>query len=286
MPKQHYLAQCYLKGFAARHYDNDNEIWQYRKSNRILKLRGIGNVAKRSNYYSREFASGKRDDSVDDFFGALETLWPSLRDRLESLLRVVTREPIQPISPENRTHILQFILAQDMRVPDRMAFMRNYTVTKHPRRDALTEREVRNYTVEGLRSTYNHVLRDWLRCVGSKPLVIVAPPAGSGVAVVTSDNPVSTTGDIRDNDTCVLFPVSRRIFVQFGGTLALSESQAQVNIARDTSNVDKLNYNVIKAATDEVYAPEPCYLKGLLKQLGLGVEIQYPSSPVNRTRQA
>ena len=82
MPKHHYLAQCYLKGFAARHYDN--AIWQYRKSTRALQLKGIGNVANRPNYYSHEFVAGEFDDHPEQFFSKIESRWPSLRQRLES----------------------------------------------------------------------------------------------------------------------------------------------------------------------------------------------------------
>ena len=77
MAKHHYLACCYLKGFAPHEYPD--AIWQYQKSTGVLRMRGIGNVANRPNYYSRVSASGDVDDYAERFFGLIESEWPGLK---------------------------------------------------------------------------------------------------------------------------------------------------------------------------------------------------------------
>ena len=290
MPKHHYLAQCYLKGFAARHYDN--AIWQYRKSTRALQLKGIGNVANRPNYYSHEFVAGEFDDHPEQFFSKIESRWPSLRQRLESqksgILNTIVSPSmasgIRPITDKHRVEILQFMLIHTLRVPGKMEWMRTYASTHHPRRETLTSREIHNLVVAGLENVHDDIVRKWVYPLLDKPLHVAFPPLGSGITILTSDNPVYIKGDIREESTFVLFPISKRMFLQFGGPTVHGDAkhegwQVQVIMPHDTSVIQEANSALVQMATDEIYASEPNYLKSLLERLNFEVELRHPRVP-------
>lgn len=159
-------------------------------------MRGIANVANRPNYYLRVSASGDVDDYAERFFGLIESEWPSHRARLESLKELVSATPpssqpfwTEPIKIDRRTKILQFMLIHTLRMPDKIDWMRSYVSTYHPRRETLTDQEIQNFAIDGLTSIHNNVVRDWVYPFLDKPLHIAFPPLGSGVTVLTSDNP-------------------------------------------------------------------------------------------------
>ena len=167
----------------------------------------------------REFLeSGDVDDYAERFFGIIESEWPSHRDRLENMKELVSvntpsSQPIwaEPIKSDRRVKILQFMLIHTLRIPDKINWMRNYTQAYHPRRETLTDQEIQNLAIDGLTSIHNNVIRGWVYPFLDKPLHVAFPPFGSGVTVLTSDNPVYLKGDVRELSTFVMFPVSKRI---------------------------------------------------------------------------
>ena len=93
---------------------------------------------------------------------------------------------------------------------------------RHPRRSVLTDREVHNLRVRGLEYTHDDMANRWIEFLDARELTIEAVPAGSGVTLLTSDNPVIVsnpegTDGIAYETTHVVFPVTRRAFIRWAG---------------------------------------------------------------------
>ena len=250
--RQHYLAQSYLRGFADQ--KQDDAIWQYRKSTNGIRLKGIGNVAEQSYYYSFEDAEGSFNPALERWFATVESWWPSLLKKIHSNLEMVnTGNRALRITEKDRVRLLQFLLIHYLRVPKTMDWMKAYVQERHPRRNQLTSRDVRNLRIEGLTSSHNDMVEPWVTFLISRNLSIEATPAGSGVTLFTSDNPVISTGGIAFDSTHLLFPVSRRAFIRLAGPRTMADA-VTVKVHHDLAFVHDFNQRIVSCATDEVYA--------------------------------
>ena len=285
--RSHYLAQSYLKGFAYR--GRRDAIWQYRKSTNEIRLKGIRNVAYRPYYYSED-SCGTLDHTLEEWFAGVESSWPSLRSAVESNLQAVNlKETPRRINSELRHRILQYVLIQYLRVPAQMEWMKAYVGDNHPRSGELTDSEKQRLRVKGLGHTHDYMLDRWVLLLASRDLSIEAAPAGSGVTVFTCDNPVirrnrqGPDGIIYDT-THVLFPVSRRSLICFGGDhVGTMHDGVMIKVHHDPEVITCFNHLVVEKATEEVYASNPHQLRDQLREMGCNVRLRCPSGRPDHT---
>ena len=280
--RSHYLAQSYLKGFADRR--RVDAVWQYRKSKNEVRLKGIRNIAHRPYYFSFEEPSGTLDHSLEEWFSAVESSWPSLRSALESNLQAVNlKEPPRRITGKVRRVILQYMLIQYLRVPAQMEWMKKYVDDYHPMASQLTEVHKQRLRVKGLAHTHDEMLYRWASLLASRDLSIEAAPAGSGLDVFTCDNPVIRFNPrgpdgIAYDTTHVLFPLSRRSFIRFfGHDVGTMHDRILIKVHHDPDKINDFNHVVVEQATEEVYATNPRQLCDLLHGMGHNVELRCPS---------
>ena len=270
MPRSHYLAQCYLRGFATR--EDHAAIWQYEKSTGILCKRGIRNVAYKNNYYSRKLRSGNFDHRLESFFSRFESRWPSIRQALGDHVRSgITSSDVQLLTREQITVLLQFILIHRMRMPKQIEWMREYVTTNHPLAEMLTERVNQNIIIDALQGSLDDVVAAWVAHNVRKAMVILFAPAGSKRCFFTTDNPVTYEGDIREESTVLVFPASRRMVIGFW-PVQDDGALVRVIVVRNDVDLDRANHDIIANAWNGIYATEPFYLERLLKDLGCPVE--------------
>jgi len=151
MAKNHYLAKCYLSGFSTP--GNPEAIWQYRKSTCVLRKRGIHKVACLPNYYALWLRGDKIDDSVERFFGGLETQWPFIRRVLDDLVRRTnTKADVRLPTREQKAVLLQFMLIHAIRTRGLIESMQEYVYAKHPLAEQLNKREAQNIIIRDLPS--------------------------------------------------------------------------------------------------------------------------------------
>ena len=271
MAKHHYLAQCYLKGFATPR--DRKAIWQYQRSTCILRKRGINNVAYRRNYYYRHLEGGALDGSAERFFGLFESQWPSLRLLLDHYVEsaITNRSVVRSPSAIQRTALLQFMFIHFIRTPEQLDWFREHVRSNHPQGGDLTELEVQDIVIPALASAHDDLVDKWVASNGEKSILIIATPAGSRRHFFTTDKPVIIPDDIRKESTPIYFPASRRMVIGFEKA---ERGEVRVLILRDTDNVDKANTDLIMNAPDEIYAKEPLYLKEILEKSGFRVELR------------
>ncbi len=283
MPKRHYLSQCYLKGFATR--EDDEAIWQYKKSTGVLRKKGIGNIAQRTDYYTRILTDGSRDEQVEEHFSRLENRWPPLVRILNDAAQAVYSKSLslsQRMTSDDLNALLRFMFMHGIRVPAKMDFIRAYVMTKHPRRDQLTDDEVQNYVVGGLIGTHDEVIDDWIRRLREKGMNIFLLPAGSGkLGFFTSDDPLFIGGDIRQDSTRIVFPVHRRTLLMFEHP-SDHHGDARAFLIRDKERIDEANVDMVANAKDEIYAHDPAYLHEILKKMGFEVELRESADGASR----
>ena len=277
---QHYLGQAYLKGFADRKCKD--AIWQYRASTREVRLKGIGNVGKRSYFYSTADPIGNRDHSIERWFSRVETWWPCLLEKISSNLESISAgSRALRITDDDRVRILQYMLIHLLRVPRYMEWMRRYVEERHPRRSVLTDREVHNLRVRGLEYTHDDMVHRWVEFLDARELTIEAVPAGSGLTLFTSDNPVIVSNPegadgIAYETTHVVFPVTRRSFVRWAGKCTTRDA-IMVKVHHDREFIDGLNRHLIETATDEVYSSNPRHLHEMLSEMGRKPNLRCPA---------
>ena len=277
--KQHYLGQAYLKGFADR--ERRDAIWQYRASTKEVRLRGISNVGKRSYFYSTEDPSGNRDHSIERWFSGVESRWPYLLEKIRSNLESISGGRPLRITDDDRVGILQYMLIHLLRVPRYMEWMRRYVEERHPRRSVLTDREVHNLRVRGLAYTHDDMVHRWVKYLDARELTIEAVPAGSGVTLFTSDNPVIVSNPegadgIAYETTHVVFPVTRRSFIRWAGECTTRDA-IMVKVCHDREFIDGFNRHLIEMATDEVYCSNPRHLHEMLSKMGREPILRVPA---------
>ena len=269
--RQHFLGQAYLKGFADR--ERKDAIWQYRASTKEVRLKGIRNVGQRSYFYSTEDPSGNRDHSIERWFSRVESWWPSLLEKISSNLESIsTGNRALRITDEDRVRILQYMLIHLLRVPRYMEWMRRYVEEHHPGRSDLKDREVHNLRVKGLEYTHDDMVHRWVDFLYARELTIEAVPAGSGVTLFTSDNPVIVSNPegadgIAYETTHVVFPVTRRSFIRWAGKCKTRDA-IMVKVYHDREFIDGLNRHLIETATEEVYCSNPHHLHEVLSEMG------------------
>ena len=278
--RQHYLAQSYLKGFADR--ARKDAIWQYCKSTNDIRLKGIRNVARGRHLYSIEDPSGGFDHTTEQWFGRIESWWPSLLKKIHSNVEAmnVNSKPLR-ITEDDRVKILQYMLIHFLRVPKYMNWMRRYVEENHPQRNHLAPDEAHNLRVHGLRHTYNSIVKDWVEILNSRELSIEVSPAGSEVTLFTCDNPViifNPQGDdgIVYDATHVLFPMDRRRFIRWEGS-GTTRDKIIVKVHHDRKFIDEFNRHIVKISTDEIYTAKPHSLYCLLRKMGFNPNLRQSS---------
>ena len=178
MAKRHYLAKCYLNGFATR--DQSPAVWQYLKSTSELRKRGVKNVAQRPDYYSREVGS-KVDESIEIFFGRIETRWLSVRRVLD---RFVYSESIggddlilPELTPKERVDLLSFMFMHTLRVPNAVERVRTLVADTLP--EGVSRRELNNIVLTSMEGFRDRWMRTFLGNNFDKTLCVYVSPAGS-----------------------------------------------------------------------------------------------------------
>ena len=269
MAKNHYLAQCYLKGFSTP--EDPRAIWQYRKSTGELRKRGIHKVACRPDYYAIWLRSEKMDNSAELFFSKFESQWPSIRRLLDDYVRSAnTKSDVGGLPTRGqKTVLLQFMLIHAIRTPELIESMREYVNTNHPHPDMLTERATQNIIIGAMKGSHDDVVHAWVSHNVAKAIRILVPPAGSRRYFFTTDKPVIYEGDIREQSTEVFFPANRRMVIGFHRVQ--EDAHVRVRIL-PVDDVDRANHDLVDNARDEIYAREPLYLERLLNDMGYAVE--------------
>ena len=269
MAKRHYLAKCYLNGFATR--DQSPAVWQYLKSTSELRKRGVKNVAQRPDYYSREVGS-KVDESIEIFFGRIETRWLSVRRVLDRFVyrSIGGDDLILPeLTPKERVDLLSFMFMHTLRVPNAVERVRTLVADTLP--EGVSRRELNNVvltSMEGFRDRWMHT---FLGNNFDKTLCVYVSPAGSRRNFFTTDNPVIYYDgeDGFDKSVKLFFPVSKRVLI---GLAPMNNSDpVRTKILHDSEHVDQASMIIINNSADEIYASEPSYLERLLKGKGCAV---------------
>ena len=271
MARSHYLAQCYLKGFATRD-DQSAAVWQYRKSTSELRKRGVRNVAHRPDYYSREFG-GEVDDSVEMFFSKIESRWPSIRQVLNRFVYSANVKgkgdvTLPKIYEKELIWLLHFMFINTLRRPSSVEPVRTHMADTLP--DVVPSR-LKNMVLESMEGFHDRWISAFLENNIKKTLCVYVSPAGSRRNFVTTDNPVVYYGgeDGFDKSAKLLFPSSRSVLIGFA---PMNDSDpVRMKILHDAEHMDQANMVIIGNAADEIYASEPCYLERLLKGKGYSV---------------
>ena len=274
MAKRHYLAKCYLKGFATR--DQSPAVWQYRKSTSELQKRGVVNVAHRPDYYSREF-DGKVDDSIETFFNRIESRWTSVRQFLDRFVyskRVLytgVDDAILPeLTPKMRVALLSLMFIHTLRIPSSVESVRSHIDDTLPD-EVVPSRKLNNVLLTSMEGFRDRWMRRFLGNNVGKTLCVYVSPAGSRRNFVTTDNPVVYYDgeDGFDKYARLLFPSSRSVLIGFA---PMNDSDpVRMKILHDAEHMDQANTVIMGNAADEIYASEPCYLERLLKEKGYSV---------------
>ena len=272
MAKQHYLAQCYLRrGFATRE-DQSPAVWQYRKSSSELRKRGVRNVAHRPGYYSREFG-GQVDDSIETFFGRIETHWPSVYDLIDRFAYSATigRDGVilPQLTPEKKIALLSFMFIHTLRGPPTVERVRNRMADTLP--NEVTPSDLNNMLLTSMEGFLDREMPTFLRNNFEKTLCVYVLPAGSQRNFVTTDKPVTyyTDADGPDKPVKLLFPISRRVVIVFAPMN--NSDPVRMRVLHRTEDMDQLNRIIIRNAADEIYAREPLNMERLLHGMGYSV---------------
>lgn len=270
MAKRHYLAKCYLNGFATR--DQSPAVWQYLKSTSELRKRGVKNVAHRPDYYARDVGD-KVDESIEYFFAKIETRWLSVRKHLDSFVyseSIGRGDLILPeLTPKDRVDLLSFMFIHTLRVPNAVERARTLVAETLP--DGISRRELNNIVLTSMEGFRDRWMRTFLRNNFDKTLCVYVSPAGSRRNFVTTDNPVIYYDgeDGFDESVKLLFPVSKRVLIGFA---PMNDSDpVRTKILHDAEHADQVNMIIINNSSDEIYASEPSYLERLLKGRGCSV---------------
>ena len=273
MAKRHYLAKCYLNGFATR--DQSPAVWQYRKSTSELRKRGVRNVARRPDYYSREFG-GRVDDSIEGFFSKIESRWPSVRQFLDrfvyskGVLSTGGDDAILPeLTPKMRVDLLSFMFIHTLRIPSSVESVRTHIADTLPD-EVVPSRKLNNVLLNSMEGFRDRWMRTFLGNNFDKTLCVYVSPAGSQRNFFTTDNPVIyVDADGFDKSAKLFFPFSRRVLIEFAPMN--NSDPVRMKILHDSEHMDQANVRIIKNAADEIYAREPFYLERLLKEMGYSV---------------
>jgi len=220
------------------------------------------------------------DNSVERFFGSLETQWPAIRRVLDDFVRSTdTKSDVRLPTREQKTALLQFMLIHAIRAPALIESMREYVDTNHPHAAMLTDRAMQNIIIGALRGSHDDVVPAWVSHNVDKAIRILVPAAGSKRWFFTTDKPVIYEGDIRDQSTEVFFPASQRMVIGFHRV----QEDALVRVLRlnNMDDVDRANHDLIDNASDEIYAKEPFYLESLIKDMDYPVERREAGHPPN-----
>ena len=269
MAKRHYLAQCYLKGFATR--DQSPAVWQYLKSTSELRKRGVKNVAQRPDYYSRE-VGGRVDEYIECFFGRIETRWLSVRKILD---RFVYSESIgaddlilSELAPKERVDLLSFMFIHTLRVPNAVERVRTLVADTLP--EGVSRRELNNMVLASMEGFRDRWMRTFLGNNFDKTLCVYVSPAGSQRNFFTTDNPVTyVDADGFDKSAKLFFPFSRKALIEFAPMN--NSDPVRTKMLRDAEHMDQANMIIINNSEDEIYASEPSYLERLLEGKGYSV---------------
>ena len=269
MAKRHYLAKCYLNGFATR--DQSPAVWQYLESTSELRKRGVKNVAQRPDYYSREVGS-KVDESIEIFFGRIETRWLSVRRVLDRFVyrSIGGDDLILPeLTPKERVDLLSFMFMHTLRVPNAVERVRTLVADTSP--EGVSRRELNNVVLTSMERFRDRWMHTFLGNNFDKTLCVYVSPAGSRRNFFTTDNPVIYYDgeDGFDKSVKLFFPVSKRVLI---GLAPMNNSDpVRTKILHDAEHVDQANMIIINNSADEIYASEPSYLERLLKGKGCAV---------------
>ena len=270
MAKRHYLAKCYLNGFATR--DQSPAVWQYLKTTSELRKHGVENVAHRRDYYSRE-VGGIVDESIEMFFGGIETRWPFVRRSLDGFVCSESMggdDLILPeITPKKRVDLLNFVFIQTLRAPNAVERVRTLVADTLP--EGVSRRELNNIVLTSMERFRDRWMRTFLGNSFDKTLCVYVPPAGSRRNFFTTDNPVIyyDGADGFDKSAKLFFPVSKRVLI---GLAPMNNSDpVRTKMLHYAEHVDQANLIIINNSTDEIYATESSYLERLLKGKGCAV---------------
>ena len=295
MAKHHYLADCYLKGFAKRedHPAIPSKqvfvIWQYKKSTEELRKSETSKVARRGSYYSLFMRDGKANDRIERFFGKIETQWPSIRKALDNqVYGIHTNQVIRPLTHEQIIGLLDFMFLHRIRSTAVIDSTHEWVVeyikecaenNRLPQGFSLPNEIRQNTVMSGFVDAYNKDRSAWMLFNAKKRISVCALPARSGTSFLATDTPVIYDGNI--SSAQVVFPASRRIYIAFHQVHGADRRQVQtvdslhrdvdVGVISDIDKIEYLNRNIIINAKDEIYTGNPVYLERLLKDMDFPV---------------
>ncbi len=101
--KQHYLPRFYLAGFG-----KDGKIWVHDRESDLCELRNPKTVARRHHYYSVMTNEGKKDGTVEQVLGLVESTAAEIIAKLDAG---------EMISAWDKIHLAQFAALMKFRVP-------------------------------------------------------------------------------------------------------------------------------------------------------------------------
>ena len=236
-----------------------------------MRKRGVKNVAQRPDYYSREVGS-KVDESIEIFFGRIETRWLSVRRVLDRFVyrSIGGDDLILPeLTPKERVDLLSFMFMHTLRVPNAVERVRTRVADTSP--EGVSRRELNNVVLTSMERFRDRWMHTFLGNNFDKTLCVYVSPAGSRRNFFTTDNPVIYYDgeDGFDKSVKLFFPVSKRVLI---GLAPMNNSDpVRTKILHDAEHVDQANMIIINNSADEIYASEPSYLERLLKGKGCAV---------------
>lgn len=101
--KQHYLPRFYLAGFG-----QNGKVWVHKKESGVYELRNPKTLATKHHYYTVLDEEGKKDATVENVLGMVESTAARIIAKLETP---------EMISVQDKIHLAQFVALMKFRVP-------------------------------------------------------------------------------------------------------------------------------------------------------------------------
>lgn len=213
--RQHYVAQCYLRGFTTEKRETDKFIWVYEKiSGRDPRLRSVKSVAYEEFYYAQEDEDGNFiPDLLEKSFKDVEDAIPQIIDKIENS----RTEDKCNLTGEEAGALAFFVALSFHRVPSfRDSVKELYEwgagqVANHVIRDMRTKNEIPD-KIEALidEEKIRLEVKDWVslqpmaKMAGEMAQVLLRKPrqhlvAHESTSFMTSDNPVTFMPVVEDS---------------------------------------------------------------------------------------
>lgn len=251
--KQHYIPQTYLRPFS---FLNDNvSIWMYDKQTQKVQQKGIEKICQESYYYSHKNDNDEYDYTAENKFSEIESNFTKIRDKLIKNCNYYNENKnLEEITFEERTHFLEFVSFQWVRVPKVVEQLNslldsgfkeidknnNEIVTDEDRKN-----DVKKYLSLGIFK--EGFISDIVNMLNTKDWIISIIPDDCSEIFITTDNPVLITNAIARNAlinpyTEISLPITPKICI----SLLANQKESYVYDSRTPdTNINQFNFSMI-----------------------------------------